>query len=112
PRLRMRSRAPPMRRYEMIMIPNRPSLLTTVAFGALAGLGAVPGSSGCAADLPTAYTPAAPGSMSNQNTALDAVAQARMALKHRQPRNALEQIERAERALLNLQQIHGDPNID
>jgi hypothetical protein len=50
--------------------------------------------------------------MSYQNTALDAVAQARMALKYRQPGNALEQIERAERALLNLQQIHPDPHID
>ena len=50
--------------------------------------------------------------MSNQNTALGAVAQARMALKHRQPGNAREQIERAERALLNLQQIHPDPHLD
>jgi hypothetical protein len=96
----------------MIMTPNRPGLLTTIAFGALVGFCALPGGSVWAADLATAYTPAAPGNMSNQNTALDAVAQARMALKHRQSGNALEQIERAERALLNLQQIHRDPHID
>jgi hypothetical protein len=50
--------------------------------------------------------------MSNQNTALDAVAQARMDLKHGHAGNALEQIERAERALLDLKQIQSDPHID
>jgi hypothetical protein len=96
----------------MIVALNRSSLLMSVAVGAIVGLCAVPGGPGWAADPAAAYAPAAPGNMSNQNTALDAVAQARMALKHRQPGNALEQIERAERALLNLQQIHPDPHLD
>ena len=95
----------------MMVAPNRSSLLMSIAFGAIVGICAVPGGSGWAADPVTAYAPA-PGNMSNQNTALDAVAQARMALKHRQAGNALEQIERAERALLNLQQIHPDPHLD
>ncbi|MGC1885230.1 MAG: PRC-barrel domain-containing protein [Stellaceae bacterium] len=96
----------------MIVALNRSSLLMSVAVGAIVGLCAVPGGPGWAADPATAYALAAPGNMSNQNTALDAVAQARMALKHRQPGNAREQIERAERALLNLQQIHPDPHLD
>jgi hypothetical protein len=96
----------------MIVAPNRSSLLMSIAVGAIVGLCAVPGGPGWAADPATAYAPAAPGNMSNQNTALDAVAQARMALRHRQPGNALEQIERAERALLNLQQIYPDPHLD
>jgi hypothetical protein len=96
----------------MIVALNRSSLLMSIAVCAIVGLCAVPGGPGWAADPATAYAPAAPGNMSNQNTALDAVAQARMALKHRQPGNALEQIERAERALLNLQQIHTDPHLD
>jgi hypothetical protein len=96
----------------MSVVPNRSSLLQIIALGTLVSFGVVPGSPGRAADQPMAYAPAAPGNMSNQNTALDAVAQARMALKHRQASNALEQIERAERALLNLQQIHPDPHID
>ena len=96
----------------MIVALNRSSLLMSVAVGAIVGLCAVPGGPGWAADPATAYAPAAAGNMSNQNTALDAVAQARMALKHRQPGNAREQIERAERALLNLQQIHPDPHLD
>jgi hypothetical protein len=95
----------------MTIRPDRPSLLTTVAFGALVTLCAVPAGSASAADVPAAYAPAA-SNMSNQNTALDALAQARMALQHRKKNDALEQIERAERALLNLQQIHRDPHLD
>jgi hypothetical protein len=86
----------------MIVAPNRSSLLMSIAFGAIVASVPCPAAQ---AGLPIRQrlTPPAPGNMSNQNTALDAVAQARMALKHRQPGNALEQIERAERALLNLQ---------
>src|SRR5437773_5973893 len=89
---------------EMIIAPTRPTLLTSIAFVALVGVLAIPSGSGWAADpAMTPYAASNPSGMSNQNTALDAVAQARMALKHRQARNALEQIERAERALLNIQ---------
>ena len=95
----------------MTIRPDRPSLLTTVAFSALVALCAVPAGSAWAADVPAAYAPAA-SNMSNQNTALDALAQARMALQHRKKNDALEQIERAERAVLNLQQIHRDPHLD
>jgi hypothetical protein len=92
---------------------TRPILLATVAFGALVGVSAIPSGSGWAAN-PTmmAYARSNPSGMSTQNTALDAVAQARMALKHREAGNALEQIERTERALLNIQQIHPDSRID
>jgi hypothetical protein len=95
----------------MTIRPDRPSLLTTVAFGALVALCAVPAGSAGAADVPAAYAPAA-SAMSNQNTAMDALAQARMALQHRKKNDAVEQIERAERALLNLQQVHRDPHLD
>jgi hypothetical protein len=96
----------------MTIAPTRPILWASIAFGALVGISAIPSGSGWAADPTTATdAPANPSGMSNQNTALDAVAQARMALKYRQARNALEQIERAERALLNIQQIHQDSHI-
>jgi hypothetical protein len=92
---------------------TRSLLWASVAIGALAGVLAIPSGSGRAADPgAVAYAPANPAGMSNQNTALDSVAQARMALKHRQARDALEQIERTERALLNIQQIHQDSRID
>jgi len=97
----------------MTIASTRPLLWASFAFGTLAGVSAIPSGSGWAADPATvAYAPANPSGMSNQNTALDSVAQARMALKHRQARDALEQIERAERALLNIRQIHQDSRID
>jgi len=92
---------------------TRSLLWASVAIGALAGVSAILDGSGRAADpAAVAYAPANSAGMSNQNTALDSVAQARMALKHPQARDALEQIERAERALLNIQQIHPDSRID
>jgi hypothetical protein len=96
----------------MTIAPTRPTLLTSIALVALVGVSAIPSGFGWAADpAMTPYAASNPSGMSNQNTALDAVAQARMALKHRQARNALEQIERAERALLNIQQLHQDARI-
>jgi sporulation protein YlmC with PRC-barrel domain len=94
----------------MIITLARPSLLTTVAFTALVGLTAIPGAPAYAA-APSTVQPSEASRPTYQNDALDAVAQARIALQHRQGAKALDQIERAEIALLNLTEIDHEPNL-
>jgi hypothetical protein len=89
----------------------RSRLLTTVAFGALLGLTAIPDTPALAATQPVVQSPSETNRPTYQNTALDAVAQARIALQHQQGRNALDQVERAEVALLNLEEIKRDPRL-
>ncbi len=60
----------------------RSRLLTTVAFGALSGLTAIPDTPALAATQPVVQSPSEASRPTNQNTALDAVAQARIALQH------------------------------
>jgi PRC-barrel domain len=89
----------------------RSRLLTTVAFGALLGLTAIPDTSALAAAQPVVQSPSEASRPTYQNTALDAVAQAGIALQHQQGRKALDQVERAEVALLNLEEIKRDPHL-
>ncbi len=89
----------------------RSRLLTTVAFGALLGLTAIPDTPALAAAQPVVQSPSEASRPTYQNTALDAVAQARIALQHQQGRKALDQVERAEVALLNLEEIKRDPHL-
>jgi len=88
-----------------------PRLLTTVAFGTLVGLTAVPDAPVWAAAPADVQSPSEANRPMYQNTALDAVAQARIALQHQQGRRALDQVERAEVALLNLEEIRREPHL-
>jgi sporulation protein YlmC with PRC-barrel domain len=86
----------------------RPTLLTSVALAALVGLTALPGAPVWAAAPAMGQVE----SMStNQNAALDAIARANIAMQHRDLTKALDQIERAEVALLNLDELHRDPRL-
>ena len=89
----------------------RSRLLTTAAFSALLGLPAIPNTPALAATQPVVQSPSEANRPTYRNTALDAVAQARIALQHQQGRNALDQVERAEVALLNLEEIKRDPHL-
>ena len=87
---------------------TRSTLLTSVALAALVGLTAIPGTSVWAAASATGQVESTPA---NQNTALEAIARARIALMHRDATKALDQIERSEVALLNLDEIHRNPHL-
>jgi hypothetical protein len=90
---------------------TRSRLLTMVAFGASLGLTAIPNEPASAAAQADVQSPSEANRPTYQNTALDAVAQASIALQHKQGRNALEQVERAEVALLNLEESRRDPHL-
>jgi hypothetical protein len=89
----------------------RSRLLTTVAFSALLGLTVIPGTPALTATQAAVQSPSEASRPTYQNTALDAVAQTKIALQHRQGRTALDQVERAEVALLNLAEIGQDPHL-
>ena len=69
----------------------RPTLLASVALVALVSLPAIPGAPVWAAASVTGQVESMP---THRNTALDAIARARIALKHQEPQKALDQIER------------------
>src|SRR5207237_1717808 len=89
----------------------RSRLLTTAAFSALLGLPTISNTPALAATQPMVQSSSEANRPTYQNTALDAVAQARIALQHQQGRNALDRVERAEVALLNLEEIKRDPHL-
>ena len=88
-----------------------PMLLASVAIAALVGLTAVPIGSVLAAVPSSSYSSTAENISTNRNTVLDAIAQAKIALAHRDTRRAFDQVARAEVALLNLEELHHDPNL-
>jgi hypothetical protein len=96
------------------MITNRTlrALLMSAANAALLGLAPGLGCSAWAANPAAARPPSASSGMPGEQRALDEIAQARAAAQHRQARNTVEQTERAETALLNLQQLHPDTRFD
>ncbi len=89
----------------------RPTLLASVTVAALVGLTAVPVGSVLAAVPSSSYSSTTENISTNRNTVLDAIAQAKIALAHRDTRRASDQVERAEVALLNLEELHHNPDL-
>jgi sporulation protein YlmC with PRC-barrel domain len=88
--------------------------LMVSALGALIGLAPVVAAPACVAgptSSPASPAPAASDRMGEER-AIKAVARSREAVQHRRFRQALEEIERAETALLNLDQVERDVHVD
>jgi sporulation protein YlmC with PRC-barrel domain len=89
--------------------------LNAATLGTLVGLTLVPDEPGWAAEPRVSESAAAqpsPATLSTQKTALDALAQAHRAAQRRDAQSAFDQIERAETALLNLEQTRHDPRLE
>ena len=95
--------------------------LTTIAFGAFVPFIAVASDSALAANSAattktsnsTAISrPARSQDAARERTAIGDIGRARYGAQNRKPKEALEQIERAETALLNIAQADRDPHID
>jgi sporulation protein YlmC with PRC-barrel domain len=86
-------------------------LLTTAALGGLIAVAPSFGSSVRSADPPS-YMQSPANSLALQQSALAALAEAYKAARRGDGHVALDQIERAETALLNLEQIQADPRIE
>jgi hypothetical protein len=84
------------------------SVLTGLTVGALVALSPATAVTARAADTTTT---AVQGRTVGETTAIDAMAQAHRAVQQRQNRKALEEIERAETALLNLTQVERDVHV-
>jgi sporulation protein YlmC with PRC-barrel domain len=90
------------------------TVLASTAIGALIGVVPVPAQFACAANPGAPNQPSASTSsgMTDEQTVIDALAQAHAAAQRRQSRKALDEIERAEASLLNLEQLQADPRIE
>src|SRR5690349_446252 len=88
------------------------TVLTVVALAALSGY--VPAVSDSAFAATSRASPQSSRSedRSREVTAIHALGQARYAAQNRRPQQVLDQIERAETAMLNVSQIARDPHVD
>ncbi|HMI97926.1 MAG TPA: PRC-barrel domain-containing protein [Micropepsaceae bacterium] len=96
-------------------------ILTAIAFGAFIPFIAGSGDSASAANstaasrtsnAATTSRPSRPQDAAHERTALGAIGRARYAAQNRKPKEVLDQIERAETALLNIAQAYRDPHVD
>jgi hypothetical protein len=93
----------------MRLAPAAQTILSTVIIGTLMGSSAIAAPPARAAAPNAAAT--APSS-SGESTALKAISEAQAATQRGQARKAIDRIERAETALLNLEQARPDPHIE
>jgi sporulation protein YlmC with PRC-barrel domain len=90
----------------------RPHLVTALA-GALLALASGPAGHPWAAESPsTSKTSASQKDAAHERAAVNAIGRARYSAQNRRARDLIDQIERAETALLNVGQIGRDPQID
>jgi hypothetical protein len=88
------------------------TVLTVVALAALAGYAPTVSDSAFATSSASSPQSSRSEDAAHERTAIHALGQARYAAQNRRPQQVIEQIERAETAMLNISQIALDPHID
>ena len=88
------------------------TVLTVVALAALAGYVPAVSDSALAASTGSSSQSSRSEDASREIAAIHALGQARYAAQNRRPQQVLDQIERAETAILNVSQIARDPHVD